>query len=96
MGNFEKAGTRIALVFLCAGCLVLFCSHNGGDWLDMPGITYRCPGCADDAVVHAIGECDRCGGVTTSMSYKYCYDCAKELDCCQMCGMPRRLLEPIP
>ena len=35
------------------------------------------------------GECERCGATTGTISYKYCYDCAKELNCCQMCGIER-------
>lgn len=59
-----------------------------GEWQD-DGIHYFCPDCQDGAYFDMVGTCARCGGGTPSISHKYCYDCAKEIDACQWCGKER-------
>ncbi len=67
-------------------CFLINCT--GEPWVD-DGNRYLCPECKDRLVLCAIGSCERCGAQTSTVSYKYCYDCAKELNCCQMCGIER-------
>ena len=57
-------------------------------WLD-DGSRFLCPECKDKYVLLAIGTCEKCEGSTSSVSYKYCYDCAKEMNKCQMCRRNR-------
>jgi hypothetical protein len=57
-------------------------------WLDN-GTSYLCPECKYKGVYYMAGECELCHCETGTVSYKYCYDCAKALDCCQMCGIKR-------
>jgi len=58
------------------------------EWLDN-GVHYFCPDCRDKAYVDVIGACERCDEMTASISFMYCYDCAKEIDACQRCGVER-------
>ena len=67
-------------------CFLVNCT--GEPWLDN-GANYLCPECKYKLVLFMDGECERCGATTGTISYKYCYDCAKELNCCQMCGIER-------
>ena len=75
------------LVFIFA-LLFLNCVSEGESWSD-DGHLYQCPECQGKPFLHAIGECERCGDMTVSISLKYYYDCAKELNCCQRCGIER-------
>lgn len=82
---------RVTLIALLPTLLLVLCfliNCTGEPWLDN-GANYLCPECQDKPFLHAIGECERCGDMTVSISLKYCYDCAKELNRCQMCGRPR-------
>ncbi|MFX0117508.1 MAG: hypothetical protein ACFFB3_23375 [Candidatus Hodarchaeota archaeon] len=36
----------------------------------------------------AEGKCQRCGRRTSSISYKFCRNCARELGVCALCGKP--------
>jgi len=67
-------------------CFLVNCT--GEPWLDN-GANYLCPECKYLPVWYMLGECERCGAEISTISYKYCYDCAKELNCCQMCGIER-------
>ena len=57
-------------------------------WLDDQGF-YLCPDCQDKAYVYLAGTCERCGETIASASLRFCYDCAKEIDMCQRCGIAR-------
>ena len=76
-------GLPALLIILC-----FFVNCAGEPWLDN-GANYLCPECKDKLVLYMDGECERCDATTGTISYKYCYDCAKELNCCQMCGIER-------
>lgn len=58
------------------------------EWQDEQGI-YLCPDCRDKAYVYMVGSCERCGEMTASISFMYCYDCVKETNACQRCGVER-------
>jgi hypothetical protein len=79
--------TRYPLLLFCAFIILFLFTECGGngEWHDN-GVTYFCPDCQDKMWAPAIGECEHCGDTTSSISFKYCYDCAKELNRCQMCG----------
>jgi hypothetical protein len=47
-----------------------------------------CEECMVSAVLMALGQCDECGGVTTSCSYKFCGSCATKKGVCSLCGEP--------
>ena len=80
--------TLIALfpALLLILCFLVNCA--GEPWLDND-VVYFCPDCRGKYYVDMVGECERCNGMTASCAFKYCYDCAKELNCCQMCGVER-------
>jgi RecJ-like exonuclease len=77
-------------LFIIIVMLLLFlnCNKIDGEWFDN-GLNYLCPECRDKGFLTTIGTCQRCGGMTSSISFKYCYDCAKELNRCQCCGVER-------
>lgn len=79
---------RLLFVIVVSALFVLTGCHWGDGWLD-DGYTYLCPECRGALVYMMLGECEHCGEYNTSCSYKYCYSCAKYLDCCQMCGIER-------
>jgi len=72
--------------------LLLFIVCQSGEhtdeWFDN-GLVYFCPNCRGDFYPDAVGECENCNGMTSSCAFKYCYDCAKELNVCQYCGVER-------
>jgi hypothetical protein len=70
----------LALLFLVVSC--------DRAWLES-GTAYLCANCKNMCVLYMTGECELCHCETATISYKYCYDCAKALDRCQMCGIPR-------
>jgi len=86
-----------SFVLLLALCFLTSCVERMGDdgWLDS-GRHYFCPDCQGRAHLDAIGTCSRCGDMTSSISFKYCYECAKELDRCQYCGRPRWFDRMVP
>jgi len=88
MNTSNKQNRRLVRLFLlCAFIpLVLYVACDR-DWFDN-GTSYLCPECTYKAVHPAISECDICH-CEIAVSYKYCYDCAKTMDCCQMCGIKR-------
>ncbi len=59
-----------------------------GEWLDDSSM-YLCPDCRGNCLFDMVGTCERCDGGTPSISLKYCYTCAKEIDACQDCGVER-------
>ncbi len=61
---------------------------NCTGWYD-DGEAYLCPECAEFADVHSfeLAPCARCQENMTR--FYYCYDCAKELDCCMRCRRER-------
>jgi hypothetical protein len=82
--QFFKLALLVACIFLMA---TSYCATRLLDgWLDNG--CYLCPDCQDHAVLRALHPCERCG-YYTSMSFIYCYDCAKELARCQRCGRER-------
>jgi len=91
MFNSTTRAKRLLLIFsLTLIGLFVACEHGFLDgWLDDDGISYLCPLCREKGVDTGRGTCERCGAHTIPMCYKYCYDCAKELDCCQYCGIER-------
>ena len=70
----------LVLLFLCITCRA--------DWYD-DGNSYLCPDCEEYAGAHwlELAPCMRCQVNMTH--FYYCYDCAKELDCCQRCQRER-------
>jgi hypothetical protein len=89
---------RLLILTICSLSFLVTCTDIYADeeWLDNPLGGYRCPGCRDNGLLWVVGVCARCGCGTSSISYKYCYECAKKLDRCQLCGIPRRFVELIP
>jgi hypothetical protein len=79
MRHFRR-GTLIALLFTLLLVLCFLVNCTGEPWLDN-GAVYLCSECKGKYVLDTVGECQRCEGLTSSSSYKYCYDCAKELNC---------------
>ncbi|MGB7055952.1 MAG: hypothetical protein WBE28_11600 [bacterium] len=71
---------------LAALCLLVSCAHICDGWYD-DGQSYLCPECANHFYFQLGDICERCGGGTNVNPLKYCYDCAKELNCCQ-CWCP--------
>jgi len=78
----------IAIFPLIILLLILNCSGKSVEWLDS-GYNYLCSDCRYKMWYDMLGECEHCGGMTESISFKYCYGCAKELDLCQMYGAQR-------
>jgi hypothetical protein len=76
-------GLPALLIILCflVNCI-------GEQWVD-DGKRYLCPECKNLRALCVLGSCERCGTAISTISYKYCYDCAKELNCCQRCGIER-------
>jgi hypothetical protein len=87
MKHFRRR-TLIALLptLLLILCFLVNCA--GEPWLD-DGTNYLCPECKHSHTLPALSSCERCGATIGTISYKYCYDCAKELNCCQCCGIER-------
>ena len=82
---------RFTLCALLPMLLIVLCflvNCTGEPWLDN-GVNYLCPECKNGPAVHVYGPCGRCDTATITISFKYCYDCAKELNCCQRCGIER-------
>ena len=82
---------RFTLIALLPTLLLVLCflvNCTGEPWVD-DGNRYLCPECKYKPVLHALGSCERCGAEISTISYKYCCDCAKELNCCQRCGIER-------
>ena len=82
---------RITLCALLPALLIVLCflvNCTGEPWVD-DGNRYLCPECKHRLVLWEIGSCERCGATTGTIANKYCYDCAKELNCCQRCGVER-------
>jgi|GEM_PF-1590873 len=70
-------------------CLCLSCnSDRDKNWFDN-GATYMCYEYSQLGYPQMIGTCQRCGGMTASYAFLYCYDCAKKLNRCQHCGVER-------
>lgn len=82
---------RITLIALIPTLLLVLCflvNCIGEGWLD-DGSNYLCSECRELGALCALGSCERCGTEVSTISYKYCYDCTKELNCCQRCGVER-------
>ena len=70
-------------IILCIMLAVFtYCTRDFADnWFD-DGEKYLCPDC-QDKIASELAPCVRC--FDTDTPYNYCYDCAKELNCCQLC-----------
>lgn len=66
---------------------LLHCSGRDA-WFD-DGCSYLCLDCRDLLTLPCCGECTVCGAEVGTICYKYCYDCAKALDRCQICCIHR-------
>jgi hypothetical protein len=97
MMSIQRWYITILLIALCAVGILVNCVYKTFDdnWLDN-GSSYLCSDCRKLGFICMIGECSRCGDMTASAAFKYCYDCAKELDCCQHCGRSRWMDELVP
>lgn len=73
------------LLFIAFITLCFFVSCVSDSWLDN-GEKYLCPECKN-STASELAPCQNCGVNMTP--YQYCYDCAKELNCCQLCGEER-------
>lgn len=71
------------IVLLLIVCLIENCSSE--QWLD-DGEKYLCPQCRD-IYASELAPCQHCAINPTP--YTYCYDCAKELNRCQLCGQSK-------
>lgn len=79
----------VLILFVCITLLISTCSQaRNDDWVD-DGKHYLCSECWDKQVLAQLGVCKGCGDTISTISYQYCYDCAKERDCCQCCGVER-------
>jgi hypothetical protein len=76
------------LVIFFSLTLLMFVVSCDRAWLD-GGTSYLCAECKNMCVLYMTGECELCHCETSTISYKYCYDCAVALDRCQMCGIER-------
>jgi len=81
-----KNATRISALILFLFTLNLILGCASVSWLDN-GEKYLCPKCRKK-VASELAPCIRCGKNVTP--YNYCYECAKELNCCQLCGEKRK------
>ena len=72
-----------SLILLLVLCVLIDCTSDG--WLD-DGEKYLCSECRD-VYVSELAPCMHCS--VNSTPYQYCYDCAKDLNCCQSCGKER-------
>ena len=82
---------RIVLIALFPTLLIVLCflvNCTSEPWVD-DGNRYLCPECKDSPFLQLGDICERCGAGTDVNPLKYCYDCAKELNCCQRCGIER-------
>ena len=80
----------ILLFALCSLLLFVACrsGEHTDEWLNN-GSVYLCPNCRGGYYVDEVGECENCNGMTSSCAFKYCYDCAREMNVCQYCGVER-------
>lgn len=80
----------IALGAFCALVLLPRCADRdlNEDWID-DGHTYVCLECYAAVTLPCCGNCILCNAEIGTVSYKYCYDCAKALHRCQMCAVKR-------
>jgi hypothetical protein len=73
----------VIIALLLITMLAISCSSV--EWLD-DGERYLCPQCRD-VYGSELAPCKHCG--INSTPYTYCYDCAKELNRCQLCERSR-------
>ena len=71
------------LLLIITSYLLVSCSSDS--WIDT-GSDYLCPECNETPINDALGVCEKCGCEIHSSDLKYCYDCAKEIERCQLCG----------
>ena len=83
---FKSTLLSTSLIFLLALCFLLDCASDG--WLD-DGQKYLCSECKN-VYASELAPCVHCS--VNSTPYQYCYDCAKELNLCQLCGKERWFL----
>ncbi|MGB3341109.1 MAG: hypothetical protein WBB37_06470 [bacterium] len=82
MSNYK----RLFIAFIAVLLITVFSINcSSGDWLD-DGEKYLCPECREVYGSELI-PCQHCAINPTP--YNYCYDCAKELNRCQLCGRSR-------
>lgn len=70
--------TALVILLMTSSCITRL--FDG--WHD-DGQMYLCAECADHPYFQLGDICERCGAGTNVNPLKYCYDCAKEFDCCQ-------------
>ena len=88
----KRIAAACTVFIILLSLMFLSCAQNNNvndDWHDDGMSLYVCPQCYGAVLLPAEGECERCGATTRTIYYKYCYDCAKELNCCQRCGKKR-------
>jgi len=80
----------IGLIAFCALGLLVTCTQRefNDDWIDN-GVSYVCSDCYAAMTLPCMGSCILCNAEIGTISYKYCYDCAKALNRCQMCTAKR-------
>ena len=79
------------LIALFPALLIVLCflvNCIGEQWFD-DGEKYLCPECKYRQFYDYGFICERCGASIPYSPVIYCYDCAKELNCCQRCGIER-------
>ena len=74
------------LTLLLVLCFLVNCI--GEQWFD-DGEKYLCPECKYRQFYDYGFICERCGASIPYSPVIYCYDCAKELNCCQRCGIEK-------
>ncbi|NOR17738.1 hypothetical protein GQ543_08540 [candidate division WOR-3 bacterium] len=74
---------RFTFIVLFFMLFFVNCTRDG--WYD-DGSKYLCSDCKD-TYASELAPCIHCGINYTP--YVYCYDCAKELNYCQLCGRER-------